>query len=77
MIGSFCTAVPDLYIKESDFVISGEPEFFLLKEDINILIKEKKRGVLKSVLDKNLDKLPFPAWEVFFKLRRAKGFFYK
>ena len=38
VIGSFCTTVPDLYIKESDFVISGEPEFFLLREDITILI---------------------------------------
>ena len=75
VIGSFCTTVPDLYIKESDFVISGEPEFFLLREDINNLIKEKKRGVLKSVLDKNLDKLPFPAWEVFFNSGEPKVFF--
>ena len=75
VIGSFCTAVPDLYIRESDFVISGEPEFFLLREDITILIKKKKRGVLKSVLEKNLDKLPFPAWEVFFNSGGPKAFF--
>jgi len=75
VIGSFCTSVPDLYLKKSDFVISGEPEFFLLKEDINNLIKEKKRGILKSVSDKNLDELPFPSWETFFGSGIPKAFF--
>ncbi len=75
VIGSFCTTVPNLYLKESDFVISGEPEFFLLREDINSLIKEKKRGILKSASGKNLDELPFPSWETFFNSGGPKAFF--
>ncbi len=50
VIGSFCTTVPNLYLKESDFVISGEPEFFLLREDINSLIKEKKKRDTKKCI---------------------------
>jgi hypothetical protein len=67
VIGSFCTVLPDLYLTEADFVVSGEPEFFFLNENIKEIIISKKRGILKTNISNNLDELPYPAFEEFLK----------
>ena len=75
VIGSFCTTLPEPYLKEAKFVVSGEPEFFFLNQNIEKLINEKPTGILK-IIDKNLlDDLPYPAWEQTFKYNGPRAFF--
>jgi radical SAM superfamily enzyme YgiQ (UPF0313 family) len=67
--------LPDLYLTEADFVVSGEPEFFFLNENIKEIIISKKRGILKTNISNNLDELPYPAFEEFFKYGGPRAFF--
>ena len=50
VIGSFCTTLPDPYLKDANFVVSGEPEFFFLNQDIKKIVNEKPSGILNQVL---------------------------
>jgi len=75
VIGSFCSTLPDPYLKEANFVVSGEPEFFFLNEDINKIINEKPSGVLKNITNNSLDDLPYPSWEQTFKYGGPRAFF--
>jgi len=61
VIGPFASAVPEIYSKTADFVVIGEPEEFALK----LKNGAKPKSLIKSSPIKNLDSLPFPAWEFF------------
>lgn len=59
-IGAFATTNPDLFLKEGDFVISGEPE------EATSRIAQRKvelNGIIISELIKDLDSLPLPNWD--------------
>tara|TARA_B100001175_G_C19485072_1_gene629277 strand:+ start:470 stop:1813 length:1344 start_codon:yes stop_codon:yes gene_type:complete len=75
VIGSFCTTLPEPYLQESDFVVSGEPEFFFLNEDVKKIIHEKRSGILKNIDNNKLDNLPYPSWEQTFKYGGPRAFF--
>jgi radical SAM superfamily enzyme YgiQ (UPF0313 family) len=75
VIGSFCTTLPNLYLTEADFVVSGEPEFFFLNENIADIISLKKKGILKTDKNNSLDELPYPDFEAFFKYGGPRAFF--
>ena len=74
-MGSFCTTLPDLYLKQANFVVSGEPEFFFLNQDIKKIINEKPSGILKNLGNSSLDDLPYPSWEQTFKYGGPRAFF--
>lgn len=60
-IGPFSSALPEMFLKECDFVIKGEPEgaAYQISEGL------KPEGVLETKAITNLDSLPFPKWELF------------
>lgn len=60
--GPFSSVRPDIYLKNADFVISGEPE--------NVIEKIKTKndipsGIIYGEKVMDLDKLPFPDWSLF------------
>jgi len=59
-IGPFSSAMPEIFLRECDFVVRGEPEeaFYRLGKD------GSPSGILESELIENLDNLPFPRWEM-------------
>ncbi|MDD4979761.1 MAG: radical SAM protein [Candidatus Omnitrophica bacterium] len=59
--GPFSSAMPELFLKYSDFVIGGEPEEIAAK----ITDKCIPQGFVKSNPVKDLDTLPFPKWDIF------------
>jgi len=61
IVGPFAAVRPEIY-KEADFIIAGEPEEAIMK-----LAKGEiePRGYIKSEPIENLDKLPFPKWDIF------------
>ena len=75
VIGSFCSIMPDPYLKDAKFVVSGEPEFFFLNEDIKKMINEKPCGILKNKSSNQLDDLPYPSWDKTFKYGGPRAFF--
>ena len=75
VMGSFCTTLPDLYLKQANFVVSGEPEFFFLNQDIKKIINEKPSGILKNLGNSSLDDLPHPSWDQTFKYGGPRAFF--
>lgn len=75
VIGSFCSIMPDPYLKDAKFVVSGEPEFFFLNEDIEKMINEKPCGILKNKSSNQLDDLPYPSWDKTFKYGGPRAFF--
>ena len=75
VMGSFCTTLPDLYLKQANFVVSGEPEFFFLNQDIKKIINEKPSGILKNLGNSSLDDLPYPSWDQTFKYGGPRAFF--
>jgi radical SAM superfamily enzyme YgiQ (UPF0313 family) len=75
VIGSFCTTLPDPYLKDANFVVSGEPEFFFLNQDIKKIVNEKPSGILKDFGKNSLDDLPYPSWEKTFKYNGPRAFF--
>jgi len=62
VFGTFATSVPSLFVKEANFVIRGEPE-----NAVNEIAKTGKipSGVVTSGWVDDLDKLPFPKWDIF------------
>ena len=59
-LGPFTMVRPDIFLKEGDFVISGEPE------DVTIRLAKglvEPKGIINSELIKDLDSLPFPNWD--------------
>lgn len=59
--GPFSTAMPELFLKDSNFVICGEPEEIAIK----ITDKWIPEGLVNSSPIKDLDTLPFPKWDIF------------
>lgn len=59
--GPFASLKPEIYLEAADFVIRNEPEEIIYK------IKERwiPQGIVESSPVENLDKLPFPKWELF------------
>lgn len=60
VIGPFATSNPKKYIDAGGIVISGEPEFYFLKNKELIYNKEDK--IINFEHDFNLDDLPYPDW---------------
>lgn len=60
-IGPFASAVSEIFLKECDFVIAGEPEEAVYRIADGLIPK----GIIESKPIKNLDTLPFPKWEIF------------
>ena len=60
IIGPFATNNPDEYLLNNGIVISGEPEFFFMNE--NIFDNFKDGALIKSEAKNSLDELPFPSW---------------
>lgn len=62
-IGPFSSAMPEIFLKECDFVVKGEPEeaFYRISEGEGLVPK----GILESKFIENLDNLPFPKWKIF------------
>ena len=61
-INAFATAKPEIFLKEADFVIKGEPEASILKLAKNEL---ELKGAIDSPLIYDLESLPFPDWDGF------------
>ncbi len=61
VIGPFCTNNPKKYIEAGAAVISGEPEFFFMKNKNLIQIENNK--IINFEHDFDLDDLPYPDWE--------------
>jgi radical SAM superfamily enzyme YgiQ (UPF0313 family) len=60
-VGPFPSNKPELFIKNCDFVIQGEPEYVALHSNKDW----KPKGIIKSKYVENLDDLPFPKWDIF------------
>ena len=60
VIGPFATSNPQKYIDAGGIVISGEPEFYFLK-NIDLEAKEE-REIVTFEHDYSLDDLPYPDW---------------
>lgn len=60
-IGPFSSAMPEIFLKECDFLVRGEPEeaFYRIGREGSV------KGIIESKLIDNLDSLPFPRWEIF------------
>ena len=61
VIGPFATSNPKKYIEAGGTVISGEPEFFFLKNE-NLEQKEDNK-IVNFEHNFDLDDLPYPDWE--------------
>ena len=59
-IGPFATFKPEIFLKNCDFVVVGEPEQFAMN-----LNNEIPEGLVNSSKIEDLDKLPFPDWTPF------------
>lgn len=59
--GPFASVKPEIYLGVADFVIQNEPEEIIYKINENWIPK----GLIKSTPIQDLDKLPFPKWELF------------
>ncbi len=60
-IGAFASFEPELFLKEADFVIKGEPENAAKR----IAQGAMPKGLVKSEPVQDLDQLPFPKWGLF------------
>lgn len=60
-IGPFSSAMSELFLEYSDFVIGGEPEEVAMK----ITDEWIPEGFIESNPVKDLDSLPFPKWDIF------------
>lgn len=60
VIGPFATNIPDLYVSAGATVISGEPEFYFVKNQN--FDEDLKKEVIQVVHDTPLDNLPYPEW---------------
>ena len=60
-IGPFATNKPEIYSNAGATVISGEPEFYFLKE--NDLEEDLKKDLIIVKHNFELDDLPFPCWD--------------
>ena len=61
-IGPFATSNPNKYIDAGSIVISGEPEFYFLKNK-NIEIDFNNKNIINFEHSFSLDDLPMPNWE--------------
>jgi radical SAM superfamily enzyme YgiQ (UPF0313 family) len=61
IIGPFAGFRPDLFEKDCDFIIAGEPE----QAASELAEGRVLSGVVRSLPVKDLDSLPFPAWDLF------------
>jgi hypothetical protein len=61
VIGPFCTNNPKKYIESGGTVISGEPEFFFMKNKNLDQIENNK--IIHYHHNFQLDDLPYPDWE--------------
>lgn len=61
VIGTFCTVVPEPYLKVCDFVIKGEPEDAAIQIAGGLI----PHGIVGSRAIENLDSLPYPKWDIF------------
>ncbi len=64
-IGPFATNKPNIYCEAGASVISGEPEFYFLKN--NNFENDLNKNIVKFTHDYSLDNLPFPAWDKIIK----------
>ncbi len=60
-IGPFSGALPDMFLKECDFIIKGEPEEAARRIAEGLV----PAGILESKAIDNLDTIPFPKWDLF------------
>ena len=75
VIGSFCSTLPDPYLEVADFVIKGEPEFYFLNNNLETLKAKELKGLIKVDGNTNVNDLPYPSWEKFFKFGGPRAFF--
>lgn len=60
-IGPFSGAMPELFLKDCDFVIKGEPEAAIYSLGSGAI----PRGLVETKPIQDLDSVPFPRWEIF------------
>jgi radical SAM superfamily enzyme YgiQ (UPF0313 family) len=60
-IGSFASAMPDIFMDNCDFLIKGEPEEAAYRISAGL----RPDGIIQSEFLEPLDKLPFPKWSIF------------
>ena len=59
--GTFASAMSDVFLPSADFVIQGEPESAIYR----IARGETPSGLMRSEPVLDLDRLPFPKWDLF------------
>ncbi len=60
-IGPFSSAMPQLFLRECDFVIKGEPEEAACRIAGGLV----PEGIVESKFIDDLDTIPFPKWDLF------------
>ncbi len=59
--GTFASAMSDFFLPHADFVIQGEPEDAVYR----IARGFRPSGIIVSAPEQDLDRLPYPAWDLF------------
>ncbi len=63
VIGPFATNNPDKYIETGATIISGESEFYFLKNKDKDFDEDLKKKIVKFDHNFSIDDLPYPAWD--------------
>ena len=66
VVGSFATSNPGNYLDLGVKVILGEPEFYLLRNKLSLILKNQNNKSFHSMNkdNENLDELPIPCWDL-------------
>ena len=66
VVGSFATSNPGNYLDLGVKVILGEPEFYFLRNELSLILKNQNNKSFHSMNkdNENLDELPIPCWDL-------------
>jgi len=66
IVGSFATSNPENYLDLGVKVILGEPEFYFLRNELSLILKNQNNKSFHSMNkdNENLDELPIPCWDL-------------
>lgn len=66
VVGSFATSNPENYLDLGVKVILGEPEFYFLRNELSLILKNQNNKSFHSMNkdNENLDELPIPCWDL-------------